>query len=431
MSKLVTSEKIELLNKIEQAFESAYLKYGEPPSIQLQNVTPEIFKNYLDTWGIINIDDVYNNEDARKNYQRVIREMSLNIFSDANPHNNATYETEFKRISEKYPNFTNEEKELATITLWWNSKNGFGNSSFRFLFHQFTRDEDVPSIEIGGEKISLSWNPYHRLTLRVLDDYPMLWELLKSNHAPKTAMISWDSQKIRFQEVGRGQTKGDQKSTKPGVTLRHRDLYSYGGKDVDRLQAMLVNQDPEAIALGWTLFAHLPEIRDLLDQYFGTKNSGFTSVEDPMLNPIIDKYWRAPLRGFVAWSTYSIHYEGKATADRKYERAPINSDLDKISNRIVMGPHSVVDIDQDGLTKLALLSEYGYQPSIYKNRNKNTKVTINVVNKKTTQYMVPRERTNYEIASLEAVIPIFAQGGEGVYIDGLPKIYQEMYGIYK
>lgn len=417
--------KLELIIQLEQAFDAAYQKYGEPPAINLIDTTPEKLRYYLDTWGMINVVDVYNIEDVRNNYQRVIKELSLYLFNKENPHDEPLYEQEFNRISTKYSHFIQEEKEIATITLWWNSKNGFGNSSFRFLYHQYTKPEETPTVNIGGEKIYLSWNPYHRLALRVLQAYPKVFDLFKSLHVPNTAMISWDSQKIRFQEIGRGQSKGNQKSTKPTVTKRHRDIYN-----VDRIQAMLVHQDNEAIALGWVIFAQLPNIRNLLNRILGTNNVGFTNAEDPLLTPILNKYWRAPLAGLIVWTTHTVHYEGKPSINRKWERMPINADLDKISHRIVMGSQSITNLNQPDLTKLALLAEYGYQPSIYNNKNKGTKIDDNVVNRKSTQYRIPRKRSTYEIENFKTVESLLKSEYEINYVHSLPRQYQEMYGIY-
>ena len=55
---------------------------------------------------------------------------------------------------------------------------------------------------------------------------------------------------------------------------------------------MFIKQEPGAISLGWVIYSHIPEIQQLLTEYFGKDPNKFDIVEDPLLNPIFDKYWR-------------------------------------------------------------------------------------------------------------------------------------------
>jgi hypothetical protein len=244
-------------------------------------------------------------------------------------------------------------------------------------------------------------------------------------------MISWDSQKVRFFDTGRPLSTSS-KATKPTLTNVHRDLYLNDGVPIDRIQAMLIHQDPEAIALGWVLFSHDPLIQQLTSLLLTKKLEGFSTIKNERLIEIMKPYWRGPLGGFVVWKQETVHYEGIPSLDRKlqaFEQTPAS--LCRFSYRIVIGTHIPIGLTTEMLHQLCYLCENGWCPEIYlrnKPFNRGTKVALNVVNRKTTQYMVPRQPTTFEISSLQSInytSEIIEQS-----ITALPPIIREFYGIY-
>lgn len=434
---MASSNKDTILRKLEQEFEKFYKKYGEPPVRNLKSVTSKTIKRDMKTWGIFIIGDATSKEAYRKNKRENIRELSNHLFHVPDPHTNKKFQVEYERISKKYPHFTKEEKDLATmISGWWRAEEGFGNMNFRFLYFQFLQQN--PSFGIGDEQIDFSRNPFHRHQLRLLADKPRLWELLKSQHKSGVPMVSWDSQKVRFHDAGVvnkiGRSKQFKPAAKPGLTKRHSDIYKYGGADMDRIQAMLIEQSPKAISLGWVIFSNRPSIRKLIAEYFGKEPGGFSSVEDEKLNPILDKYWRGPLGGFIIWSQATIHYEALPDPKtRKFKSfSQPTENLREFSFRAVIGTHTPVDLGKKELYQLAHLAEYGYAPAIYKghHNNKGTNVNKNVVNPKSTQWNIARKPRGRELFELNEAELGYAPKRIREHVNALPRIIREMYGIY-
>lgn len=444
---MAASNQQETLRKIEKRFEELYKQYGEVPIRRLENTSNDDVQNDLKTWGICVIGDAVNSGDYKYNKNLNIRELSAHLFGTENPFDNEEFKREYNCTSLKYLDFPPEEKILATmISGWWQAKEGFGNMNFRFLYFQFLKKN--PTFEIGGETVEFSRNPFHRHQLRLLASKPKLWELLKAQHSSGRPMVSWDSQKVRFHDVGRdpkGYTRSRPKATKPGLTKRHTDIYKYGGADLDRIQAMLIEQSPKAISLGWVMFSNDPEIRRLIAEYFGKEPGGFSSVEDEHLNKIIDRYWIGPLGGFVIWAQPTIHYEAvpdpKTRRFKSFDQPTAN--LPEFSFRAVIGTHTPVDLSHDDLVKLALISEFGYAPAIYKGHHKNegTNVHKNVVNPKSTQYQIARGAKVLENEELERLRNVFDSVETSSDLTRFTPMYKdvnnykahiikEMYGLY-
>lgn len=422
-----------ILVRLDAALQTAAQTYPQNPEITLiQAVTDmNLIKQVMQVYGFVVIKDVYTEEDMIYNYQQVIRELSLYLFQIENPHQNAVFETEYQRISAKYPNLLNVEKELATLTLWWNSSGGFGNSSFRFLLHQYVEESQATRFNINGKEIWFTWNPYHRIALRVMTRYPDIWNILKSLHPNKEVMLSWDSQKVRFHEIGRGQTKNkDLGATQPTLTERHRDLYG----DVERTQGMFIRDNPESIHLGFVKFTNQPYIKAIIEQYmgsFGIAKNGFSKIgTKPALEYLLDKYWLPVSNGFVIWSTDTFHYEGLNRVNGEFSTGNYQKHLDLFSNRLATGVHVVYNLVLEERLQLAVCSEYGFQPEIYGSRNKGTMVDKNVVDRKTTQYKVARSKRTYEIYNEQHCRQALADGSGANYIMSLHPMYREMYGIY-
>jgi ribonuclease HI len=415
------------MSDIANEFKRLYRKYGELPIRSIKTVDIKQINQDLDIYGFCNVQGVI----GLKEYQTsIIQELNNHLF-DGRMDTNDEFQLELIRIKNKYPKFNDNEATLAAMTSWWNSSSGFGNASFRFLYYQFV--DDAPKFQVGNQTIEFSYNPFHRLGIRWLAKNPRLWQILKQLHPNSLPMVSWDSAKVRFYDTGVVNKIGVSKrqATKPVLTKRHRDVYVYNGKKIDRTQAMLIEQSPLAISLGHVLFSSQPTIQKMLQEYF-SQAAGFSSVEDDRLNPIFDKYWRAPLNGFVIWRQDTIHYEAVPTDDRRFASFTQPAEnLREFSIRAAIGTHTPLDLSKNELCQLAFLSEYGWQPEIYKHKkfNRGKTVDYNVVNFKSTQYMVARKITRREEKILRQIKTDYSD-----YIDivnRLPTELLEMYGIYK
>ena len=412
------TSKQELLKQISTAFEKAYAESGEPQARTLET-SPEQIQQDLEMWGLAIIKDPIS-DDSWNNYLQLIScELSEHLFGYDDPFLNDEYNQEYAKVEKKFPIESIEVQMLRAFGKWWNSSSGFGNSNFRFLYFQY--QANPPSFQIGEQEIIFSRNPFHRWSLRLLATEPKLWEILKSFHPEDKAMVSWDSAKVRINHP---------KATKAELTKRHRDVYNYDGHPIDRKQAMLIKQDPGAISLGWVMYSHLPKIQKLFAKYFGKKPDKFSLVEDPELNKIIDKYWRATDGGFVLWEQPTIHYEAQPTGSTEYiakfKSFTQKGVTDLISIRVVIGTHQPHQLDQQELQQLAYLSEKGYCPAIYNNPNKGKAVAVNTVNKKSTQWRKERVPGTVEEKELQEAEENY-QDYEKITIS---EIYQEMYGIY-
>jgi hypothetical protein len=242
-------------------------------------------------------------------------------------------------------------------------------------------------------------------------------------------MVSWDSTKLRLYH---------KEATKPGLTKRHKDVYNYDGKELDRKQAMIIKQETGAISLGWVPFSHKKEIQEELQKYFNKSPDKFSSVEDPELNKVIDKYWRSYDECFVIWEQQTIHYECSPLIMNDYLiynsfNQPIFN-IKKLSIRVVIGTQQPKGLNNKQLKQLAIISEYGYTPAIYNNKNKGTMIASNTVNKKTTQYRIAREPKITENEIYEKYKreydEIIDNNNIDIYIEKIPKVLKELYGIY-
>jgi hypothetical protein len=348
---------------------------------------------------------------------------------------NPVFTKELTRIKNKYKGVFKYEGEyvIAALTSFWNTTHGFGNCNFRFFYLQFMAND--PKFKIDGieKQIEFNYNPVHRHDVRLLEQCPEFWRIMQSMYDDPRVMMSWDSQKIRFYDTGRGKVEGKQPG-KPSMTLRHHDIYEYGGVAMDRLQAMLLMQQSNAISLGYVPFSKDKKIMGMVKEYMGYEKSKFGSVEDPQLNKIIDKYWRTIQNGFVIWNQETIHYEGIPLGHnfiRTYNfNSPEISHLSSLSFRAVIGVHTPIKLTQKALKQLCYLSEHGFLPEVYKNKknNEGTPIHYNLVNAKGTQYLVPRQMTDVEKEILDTLQ--YDDQHVEEYINKLSPIVREIYGIY-
>lgn len=448
-----TSEKSGLLQKIRAEFERLHQQYGEPIAYTLEKATPALAKTSLQKWGVFYIRDAITAEELEKNRKRLVIELSMHLFGMADPSRNPLFKKRLARIQTKYPKKSLSKQQLMALSCWWNSANGFGNSNFRFLYYQFLDKKDIPKTMIAGQPLLFERNPFHRHNLRLLASSPKLWEILTGLHAYKQVnsgqytapVVSWDSVKVRFYEGGNKSGDTTCKPTKPALTARHRDIYDYVDVDemgvkktrrLDRIQAMILDQEMGGILLGYVIFSQHPTIQKLIAEYLGVNNPrGFAAglTEHPELCEILDKWWRAPRNGFVIWKQETFHYEGlPKPGNEMFKRLasftqPANA-LDKLSMRWVIGTHMPVHVTKTDMKKLAVLAELGYQPLIYNSQwNRDHPAHYNVVNTKSTQWKKTREPTTYERNQWTAAKQFIGKPDQ--YLHTLDPLIREMYGI--
>lgn len=446
--------KTDLLQRISDRFEELYRAYGEPP-VEVFDEFPQLalesnIENDLSVYGV----HFTSFEEGSSRYKRlyetnlraVIRVMHMFIYETADETHESTSALSTCRKNLVDLQLTEDELKFAALCSCWNSKSGFGNSSFRFLYGQFTDKDTSPKFTIAGESVEFSYNPFHKIDLELLLTLPEVWNSLKKVYDTSNPMVSWDSQKARFFHKSFSKN-----ATHPTLTNRHRDVYlKSDGTELDRKQAMLILERPvpqtTPISLGYVLFSNDGVIRSLLEKYFGKpEGSRFSSIEDEQLNPIFDRWWRSLKTGLVVWDQSTIHYEGipEDMLTEKHIRRLVTGlngnplpeatetkgklhqqHLPEFSFRAVIGTHTPQGLTRDDLINLASLSQQGWCPEIYtKNRphNKGSTVDKNVVNHKTTQFVVPRK-----LKEMEKAHPSISQNA----VDSLPKMYKEFYGIY-
>ena len=434
-----SSSSSEICQKIENEFARLYEKYGSPPVYtlpELEECDDEERKRKveesLEIYGVFFI-DYYSQDIYEYNLEVISLELYRVIFGDLDEADNEEYRQELARITKKYKFSCKDEYKVVALSSYWNSKHGFGNASFRFFYMQFL--ENDPTFKIDGidKEIEFNYNPIHRHNLRLLQMCPQFWELMKSLY-DTNVMVSWDSQKVRFFDTGRGQ--GPEKSTRPTLTQRHHDIYTYGGKALDRLQSMLIMQHDNAIALGFVPFSHRSRVRRYISSLLGGEKSMFGLVEHEELNGILDRYWRAPKNGFVIWKQETVHFEGVPKSKGYLRRISDEKEVDHLSYlsfRAVIGVHTPQELGREALRELCYLSEYGFLPEIYKNKKsgKDTPISYNLVNAKSTRYMIPREMTSIEKRILKYLRKHYNREEIDETVKSLPVIIREMYGIYE
>ena len=130
-----------LLQQIQARFEELYAQHGEVPLRALADVVsnPNILKEDFNTYGFGVIQDALKPDAFERNQIALIRELSLFIFNTENPFENEDFVADHQRIVKKYSNLSESDQIIGTLSGWWNSSSGFGNSSFRFIYSQFFR----------------------------------------------------------------------------------------------------------------------------------------------------------------------------------------------------------------------------------------------------------------------------------------------------
>lgn len=322
-----------------------------------------------------------------------------------------------------------------------NSKNGQGNASFGYYYKQYLKDEDYPKYKIGKDEIKFDHNPVHaKVNLELLchpDNRHSLAILLGITHLQ--GIISWDS--VKFATNPRPKPKT---MTKQQLTPMHIDHYS---NEISRYQA-IDNVDSGNIKLFFIPGSNRIEFRDLLCKIanqkifdcYGYKQVGFNEK----LKELLCKFAIAPPpMARIIWKSGTVHFEGNSNLASKFrDNSPFAGcysclNLNDVPNcqrfRFVIGNHLPTQLEQSDLMKLAIIAERGLCPAIYGSVNKGTCVDKNIVNRKTTQYKIPRTITTDELQYLRdklLEIPATEEKLVEALQEEIPsKLKQLLYGI--
>ena len=278
----------------------------------------------------------------------------------------------------------------ASLDAWnefRNSKNGFGNPGFGFVQKQFTARTETPTTSIGGEEVFMAHNGvWSTVNLPLLEANIHTTALL-------LALTHWNGQvSIDSAKYASNPRPKPKKQTQQGLTPPHVDIYTEG--EIERVQALIV--DEAAVKLGFVVGSHrlAKEIGEAANVNLSTA-SGYVGLgSNEALKEAFTAGWLAPPpRSLVIWKSGVVHFE--ATSKPGSKQAHVFSSWSDQANaprfRAVVGTHMPVNLEQADLVKLAVLGERSLIPDFYNGINsKATKLYPNIVNRKSTQYLVAR-----------------------------------------
>lgn len=299
--------------------------------------------------------------------------------------------------------------DLDCFQQYRNSSSGQGNASFGYYYKQFLPTEDYPKMMVEGEEISFDHNSvYGNVNLPLLmhsDNIHSLAIMLSLTHVH--GAISWDSVKYSTNPRPKPKTM-----TKQTITPMHIDHY---GNELERYQA--IDNDDQQIKLFFVPGSHSKEVHKLLEEISGKnifESHGYKQIKG-ISNELNDILWRyaiaPPPRGRIIWKSGTIHFEGVAKNKPEPSGNPFEGcyrcqGIQEVPNarrfRFVIGPHQPLNLSQKSMKRLAIAAERGLCPAVYSGINGNTQVGKNIVNRKTTQYKVPRSFTEEEKTKLHS-----------------------------
>lgn len=274
----------------------------------------------------------------------------------------------------------------------------YGNVGFGFLFGQKT--DRLLKTPVGGELVPFEYQPMHRHNIEWLEQHPTVAGaiLAVGQHQGLPApMVSWDSAKYVFDPFC---------GTKKILTKHHADIYSRT-TPTKRVQMALEFSVKEcsggrARRLVYVPFTHHPDVQDLMSRILKKpnvfKSAGFVALDqDEALCGVLERHAVAfDSYHLAAWGDSVVHFEAftvpdeqspglARVADRTLKRGP---KLQLV--RMVCGTHHPT-VGQLELRKLAVMSEAGFLPSVYRlGVYKRTKVAQNMMCAKSTQFHKPR-----------------------------------------
>lgn len=297
------------------------------------------------------------------------------------------------------------EGDLSAIDKYRNPKNGFGNASFGYLYKQFIPSDQMPSMTLENQKVYFDINcAYYKVLIPLLthpDNFHSTAVLLALTHP--TGFLSWDSVKVSVYPKPKPKSM-----TKPTLTEMHFDSYD---DDLERYQA-IDNNDTGSIKLFFVPGSSNPKITRLIAKIIGNTRLydgyGFCRIpkECTDLISILHKHsYAPPPRARVVWGSKTIHFEGRANTtplgpDSPYHRMYSFRDLkdEQCQQRLrfVIGTQKLIGLSEGTKIRLAAAASVGMLPAVYNRVNAGTKVHTNIVNSKTTRWLIPRELSDNE-----------------------------------
>lgn len=296
-------------------------------------------------------------------------------------------------------------KKPQTLEGWnslRNGKNGFGNVSFAYMNKQFTDVKDTPFSLLNDEKVFLTHNTmWSQVNLELLLENPHTASvLLALTHVD--GMVSVDS--VKYASNPRPKPKN---MTKQQLTVPHVDIYSGA---IERIQALVVVE--EKVKLGFVVGTHL--LKDELSQVLGNKSlmteQGYIGMQsNEALKQALKEGWlSAPSRSLVIWKSGVVHFEATSKPSAKGMKPFVFADWNDQPNqtrlRFAVGVHKPLNLSRQDLTCLAILGERGLIPDMYRGINAHTKLYPNMVNRKSTQYLVARKIEGKEKDLIEKIL---------------------------
>ena len=355
----------------------------------------------LETWGVVFITDAVTDgslESARRNLNDEIWDMfRFNL-----------------------PPGTTKPEKIEEWNKFRNAANGFGNVSFSYINKQFTSANDTPFMDLGGEKVFLTTNTMWNVNLALLqDNLHTTAILLALTHV--NGVVSADS--VKYASNPKPKPKS---MTKEALTTPHVDIYK---DEIERCQAMIVVE--ESVKLGFVAGSHLlkKEICEVTGNDALLKSSmGFFGIKDKSACEAFSKGWiAAPPRSLVIWKSGVVHFEATS---KKHKSAFVFDKWGDSPNqerlRFVVGVHKMVNLSRAEATTLAILGDRGVIPDMYRKINELCKKLYpNIVNRKSTLYLVPRkigdEERNFIYEAVEA-----ARNGED---RNMPLLKKHLMGV--
>merc|ERR1712137_627614 len=280
---------------------------------------------------------------------------------------------------------------------------GHGNASFGYYYKQFLNTSEYPTLNLQGDTIRFDHNPIHaKVNLELIshaDNLHSLAILLGLTHVD--GMVSWDSVKFATNPKPKPKTM-----TKQTLTQLHIDHYS---SSINRYQA--IDNLDGAVKLFFVPGTNCEEVQQLFcriakKQLF--KEQGYKQIHniDKRLTEVLWKHAIAPPPfARVIWKSGTVHFEGQACDHPLPEEDPFSLcfscvGLKDVPNaqrfRFVIGTHKSL-LTQTSLQKLAIAAERGLCPAVYASINRNTCVDRNIVNRKSTQWKIPRTIATQEL----------------------------------
>jgi hypothetical protein len=317
-----------------------------------------------------------------------------------------------------------------------NSKNGFGNSSFAYVYKQFTAPNLTPSAEIGGERVLFSHLPVqHKVLMRLMcEGAPRRTAILLAlSSTPEKTMMSWDSVKVAG---GRKTTT----MTAQERTIEHID--EYGAKYGDRTRRIQVNinDDQDSAKLCFVPFTRDTEVRllicALLEKPDFFAQHGFKRIAGDKADDLIrvlDEFAVAPPPlAMVLWASGIVHYEASTSPPtRQGDVLPCFSSRKLRASdrrlRFVVGTHTPT-LSTPVLQRLAVACVRGVVPDYNRNANRDCAPNVyeNIMNGKTTQFLRARVISDSERTIIEGAI---SEEGATEQFNALSPLYKHLYGV--